>query len=71
MKIKLGDIIKIGLFAGIGLFLLWYVINGLSESDKEQVVIALKKADYRIVFASIVITLLSHLLRAMRWQLAK
>ena len=69
MNIKLADVIKVSLFAGIGFFLLWYVINGLSANDKTQVILALKQADYRIVFVSIIITLLSHLLRAMRWQL--
>jgi glycosyltransferase 2 family protein len=69
MNIKFGDVIKIGLFAGIGLFLLWYVINGLSATDKVQVIHALQQANYKIIGVSILVTILSHLFRAMRWQL--
>lgn len=69
MRLTLGDIFKVSLFAGIGFFLLWYVVQGLSAADKEQVILALQQANYGVIGVSVVITLLSHLLRAMRWQL--
>ncbi len=69
MRLTLGDVFKISLFAGIGFFLLWYVVQGLSTTDRQQVILALQQANYGVIGVSVVITLLSHLLRAMRWQL--
>jgi glycosyltransferase 2 family protein len=57
------------LFPAIGLFLVWWQLRGMSATDKAEFYAALQKADYGLVALAAVLSLLSHISRAMRWQL--
>lgn len=53
---------------GLGLFLVWWFIQGLSEDDKVDILDALGRADYTWVWISTVAAILSHASRAYRWK---
>lgn len=70
MKAQLIKILKIVVPIGLGLYLTWYFLSGLSESDVEQTKNAFVNADYFWVALSLVVAFLSHFSRAYRWQFA-
>ena len=70
MKAQLIKILKIIVPIGLGLYLTWYFLSGLSESDVEQTKNAFVNANYFWVALSLVVAFLSHFSRAYRWQFA-
>lgn len=69
MKKQLGNILKFLFFLGIGVLLIWLAVRNLTPEDKITIFKAFDEADYWwIVFATF-LSLISHLVRAMRWQL--
>ncbi|MBW8049009.1 MAG: flippase-like domain-containing protein [Cytophagales bacterium] len=66
MKRILISILKYTLSLAIAILLLWYVFKDIDWSKMQQ---DLQNADYKWVLASIVISLISHLLRSLRWNL--
>ena len=67
MKNQLIKILKIVLPIGVGLYLTWYFIAGLSDKDIEDIKNAFQEADYVWVGLSLVIMFFSHFSRAYRW----
>lgn len=67
MKDQLIKILKIVVPIGIGLYLTWYFINGLSEKDVLDIKNSFRDADYFWVILSFVLAFLSHFSRAYRW----
>ncbi len=53
---------------GLGLFLVWWFIQGLSEEDKVDILDAFGRANYTWVWISLVAAVLSHVSRAYRWK---
>ena len=66
MKKKLLFALRIILFFAIGLLLFWLVYK---DQPLDEIVAALKEADYFWIGVSLVLSLLSHISRAMRWNL--
>jgi len=52
----------------LGVFLIWYFLSELSDSDKKTIINSFKTANYRWVFLSLFFGILSHLSRAYRWK---
>lgn len=52
----------------LGVFLIWYFLSKLSESDKETIIHSFKTANYWWVILSLLLGILSHLSRAYRWK---
>ncbi len=52
----------------LGVFLIWWSLSALSESDELEIKNALKNVNYFWVFISLFLGLLSHLSRAYRWK---
>lgn len=53
---------------GLGLYLVYFPFANTSEEDRMQIFAAIKQADLRYVFLSLVFGALSHLSRAYRWN---
>lgn len=53
---------------GIGVYLTWYFISKLSETELENLKSAFVQADYGYMFLGLVLMLLSHMSRAYRWR---
>lgn len=68
-KNRLGDIFKMVLFLGIGIFFIYWFLLKLEPEQKAAVWQSFLSADYAWVAVSVVICLLSHLIRALRWRL--
>jgi glycosyltransferase 2 family protein len=68
-KKRLGPIIQYIVFLGGGIFLVWWQLKGMSAADRAEFNNALQSANYWLLLPVAAMSLLSHLSRAMRWQL--
>ena len=60
--------LKIAIPLGLGVFLVYYSYSKFSQEQLEEISLYFKKADYQIVTLSLFFSLLSHVLRAYRWN---
>ncbi|MBR1783817.1 MAG: flippase-like domain-containing protein [Bacteroidales bacterium] len=63
------DVLKMVVFLGIGVFFIYWFLLKLDATQKAAIWQSFLEADYRWVAACIGCSLLSHLLRALRWRL--
>lgn len=68
MKKFIFSFLKIGLPLAFGIFLIWYVFNGLTEEEKKHLYFSFSHANYFVVLLSIFFGILSHVSRAIRWK---
>lgn len=68
-KSRIKDIVKLVLFLGIGFFFIYWFLLKLDAAQKAAIWDSFIHADYRWVLAAMACCLLSHLVRALRWQL--
>jgi uncharacterized protein (TIRG00374 family) len=57
------------LFLGGGIFLVWWQLKGMTEADKKEFYNALHNANYWLIIPIVIMSMLSHLSRSMRWKL--
>ncbi|MBS1736405.1 MAG: flippase-like domain-containing protein [Bacteroidetes bacterium] len=69
MKKKLFSIARNLFFLGIGIFLVWWQLGKMSDSQEEQFKESLLHARYIYIIPVIIMALLSHLSRALRWRI--
>lgn len=69
MKQKLILTLKVCIFLSLGILLVWLAIKDVSEKDKDNIFNAFENANYKWIIISIVLAVISHLSRAMRWQI--
>ncbi|GAB5416609.1 MAG: lysylphosphatidylglycerol synthase transmembrane domain-containing protein [Crocinitomicaceae bacterium] len=67
MKRRIVKILKIVLPLGIGVYLTWYFLSGLSDKDLDQTKDAFFNANYGWIALSLLIAFSGHLSRAYRW----
>lgn len=65
---KLQSIFKILIPIGLGVYLIFFIYHSLSSEEKTALFQALRTANYSWLIISVVCGILSHLLRAYRWQ---
>lgn len=68
MKKHLVGSLKVIIPLGLGIFLVWYYFQGLSDNDLNEIVGAFERANYFWVGISLVAATLSHISRAYRWK---
>lgn len=68
MKRILITILKIIIPLGIGLYLTWFFISRLSETELQNLKDAFLKAEYSFILYGVILLLLSHMSRAYRWK---
>lgn len=68
-KNRLSDIVKLVVFLGIGFFFIYWFLLKLDPSQKEAIWNSFTHADYFWVAVTMGCCLLSHFVRALRWQL--
>ncbi len=56
------------IFFGAGLLLVWWQLRDMTSGERAEFNIAFKNADYIILIPVILMNLLSHFLRAVRWR---
>ena len=60
---------QIAIPLGIGVLLIWYMYSLSTPEQRQQIYIHMKEADYWIVAVSVAFSVISHLIRAYRWNL--
>lgn len=68
VKGRILSILKVIVPLGIGVYVVWYQFNQLSEEQLTQIRSSFEQADYLWVILSVLFGLLSHLSRAYRWK---
>lgn len=68
MKKKFLAVLRFSFFLGIGIFFIWLFLRNLTTDQKLEIVKAFKIANYWWIAFAIVLGLLSHWVRAMRWR---
>ncbi|HPH85303.1 MAG TPA: lysylphosphatidylglycerol synthase transmembrane domain-containing protein [Ferruginibacter sp.] len=69
MRKRLLSIFNYVFFLGGGIFLVWWQLKSMTELEKKEFYAAFKHADYWVVIPIIIMSLLSHISRSMRWKL--
>ncbi len=69
MKKQATNVLKFFFFLSIGILLIWLALRNKSEKEINDIIIAIKQANYFWLFASLVVSGLSHYFRALRWKL--
>lgn len=69
MRKRLTGILQYVIFLGAGLFLVWWQLKGMTAVEKAEFSDAFTYANYWLIIPIIVMSLLSHFIRAMRWKL--
>lgn len=67
MNKRLLTILKFLLFLGLGGFLVWLSVKDFTEEEKKGFFEAIKIADYKWIVLSMILGILSHVSRAVRW----
>ena len=66
---KLFSILKYLFFLGGGLALVWWQLKGMKPEEKEEFYLALSNAEYWVAIPVVIMSLLSHLSRSLRWKI--
>jgi len=69
MNKRLISILQYAFFLGGGIFLVWWQLRDMTAEQKTQFTLALRSANYWLIFPIICMSLLSHLSRSYRWKL--
>jgi glycosyltransferase 2 family protein len=69
MKQRLLSVLQYIIFLGGGIFLIWWQFKDMTAKDKEEFYNAFTSANYWLLIPVAIMSLLSHLSRAMRWKL--
>jgi len=69
MRKRFFSILQYVFFLGAGIFLVWWQLKSLTPEQKTAFLEALKEANYWLILPVAVMTVISHLSRAMRWKL--
>ena len=68
-KNRLGNILKMVVFLGIGIFFIYWFLIKLEPEQKAAIWQSFLEADYAWVAVAMAVCLLSHFVRALRWRL--
>lgn len=69
MKKIVSTIVQYSIFLGLGIFLLWWTTKNLSPEEIQHLKDALNGANYLLVIPAMILLLLSHYSRALRWKI--
>jgi len=69
MKKRYRVILQYIFFFGLGFFLVWWSIKDLTDEDRSHIKAALRNARYLLILPVLILLVISHYLRALRWKL--
>lgn len=69
MKQRFLSVLKFVFFLGLGLFLVWWQFSKMTATQKTQFGESLRHANYWLLFPIVILALLSHISRAIRWKI--
>jgi glycosyltransferase 2 family protein len=68
-KASFFTIFKFILFLGLGIFFIWLSLKDLSSKEREEIIRSFQTADYNWVILGVILGILSHILRSLRWMM--
>ncbi len=68
MSKTLGNILKLAISLGLGIFIIWFTTRQLTPKDISDITAIFKRADYKWLILGPAIGMLSNLVRAERWK---
>lgn len=69
MKKSILSILQYLLFLGLGIFLVWWSVSKIESKDWVEIKSAIQNADYWLIAPVVIILLISHFSRALRWKI--
>jgi len=66
---KLKNVARFLLFLGIGIFFIWLFLHNLTSQQKKEIFLSFGDANYWIIGLAIVLGVLAHYTRAIRWKM--
>src|SRR6476661_3412778 len=69
MRKRLLSILQYIIFLGGGIFLVWWQLRSMTPEEEQDFRNAMSYANYWLVIPVVILCILSHLSRAMRWKL--
>ncbi len=69
MKKTLVTIGKLAFFLGLGLFFIWLFVRNLTPGEKKEIWESFRQADYIWILLSLVLGIVSHISRSIRWKM--
>ncbi|MEO7044580.1 MAG: lysylphosphatidylglycerol synthase transmembrane domain-containing protein [Ferruginibacter sp.] len=69
MQKRILSILQYIIFLGGGLFLVWWQLSSMTDEERAEFSYAFRHANYWLIIPVVIMCLLSHLSRAMRWKL--
>lgn len=69
MKSSLKSLLKFIFFLALGLLITWLSIKNLTEADKVDIINSFKNVNFFWIVIVMVVGIISHLARALRWQM--
>ncbi len=69
VKSRVLTLLKFVFCLGLGIFIIWLSLRGLSSSERDKILESVKIANYYWVILAIVLGVFSHLLRTLRWRI--
>lgn len=68
MTKSISKFLQIAIPLGLGIFLIWYIYQKFTPEQLDQVFLHFENANYWIVGLSVILSLISHIIRAYRWN---
>lgn len=68
MKKRLLSILQYFIFLGAGIFLVWWQLKDMTVDEKQEFANAFTNANYWLIIPIVIMSLLSHLSRSIRWK---
>ena len=62
-------LIKFVFFLGLGILIIWLSIRNLTLAEKDEIIHSFRIANYNWVFLAILLGILSHVIRSLRWRI--
>lgn len=69
MKKNLSKIAQFAFFLGLGFFLVWWSLQGITPEARQNIITTFKNGQYSWLGLSVVFAILSNISRALRWQM--
>ncbi len=66
---KISTFIKFIFFLGLGILIIWLSVRNLTPAEKDEIIHSFRIANYNWVFLAIILGILSHILRSLRWMI--
>ena len=66
---KIITFIKFVFFLGLGLLIIWLSVRNLTGAEKDEIIHSFRIANYNWVFLAIILGIISHVLRSLRWMI--